>query len=189
MRRPFTLAQLEWQAWVEPVALEDCTDEQIAVLEASHSGAKQMDYYRTLVHDPRILLQRSLLFNAIMYGRGGLPRPDRELSAVAESRVNGCVFCASVHARLFVQLTKEEAAMQRLLDEGVGAPLDARRRAIVDYAVKLAATPPTAGPEDIAAMREVGLSDAEIQDVTNVVAMFAWANQLMLTLGAPKDPG
>jgi uncharacterized peroxidase-related enzyme len=98
------------------------------------------------------------------------------------------VFCASVHARLFVQLTKEEAAMQRLLDEGVGAPLNERRRAIVDYAVKLAATPPTADHEDIAALRAAGLSDPEIQDVTNVVAMFAWANQLMLTLGAPEGP-
>jgi hypothetical protein len=66
MTRPFTLAQLEWKARVDPVPLEDCTDEQIEVLEASHSGAKQMDYYRTLVHDPQILLQRSLLFNAIM---------------------------------------------------------------------------------------------------------------------------
>jgi alkylhydroperoxidase family enzyme len=32
------------------------------------------------------------------------------------------------------------------------------------------------------------LSDLEILDLTHAVAMFAWANRLMQTLGAPAEP-
>ena len=55
----------------------------------------------------------------------------------------------------------------------------------MDFAVKLSATPPNAGPEDIAALGEAGLEELEILDLIQAVAMFAWANRLMLTLGEP----
>jgi uncharacterized peroxidase-related enzyme len=38
---------------------------------------------------------------------------------------------------------------------------------------------------DLEPLREIGLSDLEILDLTNAVAMFAWANRLMQTLGEP----
>ena len=40
----------------------------------------------------------------------GLPRPERELGAAVASRVNGCVFCASVHARFAEQLSHQGIA-------------------------------------------------------------------------------
>ena len=64
----------------------------------------------------------------------------------------------------------------------------ARERAIVDYSVKLSQTPPAAGQAEIAALRAAGCSDAEILDLANAVALFAWANRLMLTLGEPVFP-
>ena len=52
----------------------------------------------------------------------------------------------------------------------------------------IARTPPEASRGDILALRRVGLSNAEILDLANAVAMFAWANRLMLTLGEAKAP-
>lgn len=184
----FTLDELAWASWIETVALDSATPDQIKVLEESNPKAKTSPYYLCLVHAPEILRQRSKLFNTVMYGPRGLPRAERELAAVAESRVNGCPYCASVHSRLFAQLTKEPEVMQRIFEEGVDTPLDARRRALVDYSVALTASPPAATESHIAALREVGLSDADILDVTQVVAMFAWANRLMQTLGEPERP-
>jgi uncharacterized peroxidase-related enzyme len=184
----FTLDELAWTSWIETVALDTATPDQIKVLEESNPKAKTSPYYLCLVHAPEILRQRSKLFNTVMYGPRGLPRAERELAAVAESRVNGCPYCASVHSRLFAQLTKEPEVMQRIFEEGVDTELDARRRAIVDYSVALTASPPEATESDIAALRHVGLSDADILDVTQVVAMFAWANRLMQTLGEPERP-
>jgi uncharacterized peroxidase-related enzyme len=75
--------------------------------------------------------------------------------------------------------------MQGLLDEGPTAPMPPRLRALANYAEALTATPPRATPAHIAALRELGLSDLEIVDATHAIAMFAWANRLMQTLGEP----
>jgi uncharacterized peroxidase-related enzyme len=53
-----------------------------------------------LVRDPDILEARTLTDNDIFYNtKDGLPRAERELAATAASRLNGCIYCASVHAR------------------------------------------------------------------------------------------
>ena len=181
----FTLDPVEWQAWLDPITLDSATPEQVAVLEESTPTAKTSPYYLLLVQDVDVLRERSRLYNAIMYGPRGLARADRELAAVAVSRVNGCVYCASVHVQRYIQLTKRPDVMQRLLDEGVETDLPPRERAIVDFAVKLTRTPAALANADLAPLRQVGLNDQEILDLTHVVAMFAWANRLMQTLGEP----
>ncbi|MEZ4733878.1 MAG: peroxidase-related enzyme [Caldilineaceae bacterium] len=181
----FTIDPVEWQAWLPPITLDAATPEQIAVLEESTPTAKSSPYYLLLVQDVDVLRERSRLYNAIMYGPRGLPRADRELAAVAVSRVNGCVYCASVHVQRYIQLTKRPDVMQRLLDEGVETELPPRERAIVDFAVKLTRTPTALTATDLAPLHELGLNVQEILDLTHVVAMFAWANRLMQTLGEP----
>ena len=184
----FTADALDWDAWIETVTLDDATPEQIAVLEKSLPTAKTSPYYLLLVHDVEALSQRSSLFNAVMYGPRGLPRAERELATVAVSLINGCPYCVSVHARRFVELTKEREVMRRLLEEGPGTELDARRRAIVDFSATLTRAPERLTAADLAPLRAVGLSDLEILDLVHAAAMFAWANRLMQTLGEPVAP-
>lgn len=181
----FTMESLEWAAWLEPLDLAAATPEQLAVLEESTPTAKTSPYYLLLVQAVDALRERSRLYNAIMYGKRGLQRADRELGAVATSRVNGCVYCASVHVQRYTQLTKRPEVMQHMLDEGVDTALEPHERAIVDYAVKLTRTPHLLTKADLQPLRDLGLDDGEILDLTNAVAMFAWANRLMLTLGEP----
>jgi uncharacterized peroxidase-related enzyme len=185
---PFTLQALDWDSWLETVALAQATPEQIAVLEKSLPTAKTSPYYLLLVHDVAALGQRSPLFNAVMYGPRGLPRAERELATVAVSYINGCAYCASVHARRFAELTKQPEVMQRLFDQGLDTELEPRRRAIVDFAAKLTRAPQRMTASDLAPLRAVGLSDLEIFDLTHAAAMFAWANRLMQTLGEPVAP-
>ena len=184
--RNFTTDVLDWDAWITPVDLSTATPEQLVVLDESGPHARTSQYYHLLLHDAPALRERSALFNAIMYGQGGLPRADRELGATVESILNGCVYCTSVHARFYVQLTKRPVVIDRLFADGVGAELEPRQRAIADFSAKLAQTPPQAGAAEIRALRSAGLSDSDIADLADAVAMFAWANRLMLTLGEPK---
>lgn len=181
----FTLEPLEWASWLQTVRPEQATREQLAILDESHASARNSPYYLTLLHDPQALRERSRLFNAVMYGNGGLARAERELATVAVSRINGCAYCASVHARFYVQLSKDADTAQRLLDEGVETRLTPRQRALVDYAAALTVTPPGARERDLAALKRSGFSDLEVLDATHAVAMFAWANRLMQTLGEP----
>ena len=187
MSAGFTTDVRDWAAWIAPVDLAEASDEQKAALEASGPHAAKSQYYHLLLHDPQALRQRSLLFNAVMYGAKGLARADRELGATVESIQNGCVYCTSVHARFYLQLTKREEVVAALFRDGVAASLPARERAIADFAAALGATPPALAASHIDVLAEQGFSREEIADLAQSVAMFAWANRLMLTLGEPKE--
>lgn len=184
----FTSQQLGWSAWLDTVALANATPEQTAVLEESHPQAKTSDYYLLLVHEPEILRQRSGAFNSIMYAPGGLSRAERELASTVVSRVNGCVYCASVHAQRFQQLAKRDEIIQQVFADPQTAGTTARERAIVRYAIDLTLHPDTIDAASIAALKENGLTRAEILDLSHAIAIFAWANRLMLTLGEPVFP-
>ena len=184
----FTLEVVTWQPWLETVDETGATPEHAELVNKVAPNPDERAYYALLAHDPPALRARTALFNAIMYGHGGLPRAERELATVATSRVNGCVYCASVHTRRYAQLTKDATPIQHLLDEGVEAELGGRERAIVAYAVKLTHDPAGMGVADLAPLRRAGLSDLEILDVTHATAMFAWANRLMQTLGESVPP-
>ena len=184
--RNFTLEVVKWRPWIETVEQVGPTAEQAEVLAKVTSNR---DYFATLAHDAPALRQRTGLFNAVMYGHGGASRADRELATVATSRVNGCVYCASVHARLHAQLTKDPTLIQRLLDDGVEAEQPEHERVIINFAVKLARDPAGLTPGDLAPLRAAGFTDMQILDVTHAAAMFAWANRLMQTLGEGELAG
>jgi uncharacterized peroxidase-related enzyme len=186
--RDFTHGELEWRPWVAPLDLNMATEAQLVALKVTPSNRAVGAYSLVLAHDPEALSERSPLYNGIMFGAKGLPRADRELGAVAASRVNGCAYCASVHALRFTQLTKEPEVMERIQRDGVDAALDPRRKAILDYSAKLSRDPASVDPADAAPLRAQGLTDLEILDLTHAVAMFAWANRLMQTLGEPAAP-
>jgi alkylhydroperoxidase domain protein len=185
----FTVEQLAWAPWLQPLELADATPEQAAALEGRTGNSA---YFRLLALDPGVLIERTATDRGIFYTPGGAPRADRELSAAATSRLNGCIYCTSVHARLAAQLSKRSEDIDRLLREGVAEGtdlgLDARWQAVVDLAVALAPTPPRAGPRHVERLRSLGLSELEILDVAQAGAFFAWANRLMLTLGEPYYP-
>ena len=187
-RNGFTSETLGWKAWLEVLNPETATPEQQHVLEVSHPKAKTMDFYLVLARQPQVLLERSQAFNAIMYAPGGLSRAEREVAATAVSRSNGCVFCASVHARFAAHYSKRSDAVDALLAQGIDADLGERWDAIVAAAAALTATPVAFDASHVARLREVGLDDQEISDVLHAAAFFNWANRLMLSLGEPEVP-
>ncbi|MGN9842253.1 alkylhydroperoxidase domain protein [Nonomuraea sp. H19] len=180
----FTREQLGWEPWLAPLTADELTDEHYEAL-VDKARAKS-PYFLLLARDPDILHARTKTDVDIFYNPdGGLPRAERELAATATSRRNGCVFCASVHARFAAHYAKRPDDVQRLLDEGVDAPQDGTWRAVIDAAVALAATPADFGPEHVAALRAAGLDDLAISDTIHAAAFFNWANRLMLSLGEP----
>jgi alkylhydroperoxidase domain protein/CMD domain protein len=188
LNRPpaFTRDQLEWTPWLVPLDMADATPGQVAALEGRRQNS---EYFRLLALDADVLRERTATDMGIFYTHGGAPRAERELAAASTSRLNGCIYCASVHARLSAQLSKREADVDRLLDKGVGSipdlGLDERWQAVVTLAVELARTPMAATTEHVARLRDLGLSDLEILDISQAASFFSWANRLMLTLGEP----
>jgi uncharacterized peroxidase-related enzyme len=181
----FTTELPRWSPYITPVKLSEATPEQLDAMKVTPSNKNISDYVLVLAHDPESLAQRSPLFNAIMYGNDGLSRAERELGAVGASVVNRCVYCAAVHASRYNQLTKQTDVIERIFQNGADAKLEKHQQAIFDFAVKLSRTPPTITEDDLATLRDIGLSDLEIVDLVLSTAIFGWANRLMHTLGEP----
>src|SRR5271156_3960138 len=136
----FTRALLDWLPWLEPMAVEALTEGHIAVLV--DPARVKSSYFRLLARDPDALQARTLTDKDIFYNPdAGLPRAERELSAAATSRSNGCIFCASVHARFASHFSKRGEGVDRLLADGVAADFAERWSGIVGAAVALTATP------------------------------------------------
>jgi uncharacterized peroxidase-related enzyme len=151
-------------------------------MKVTPSSTKVSEYVRTLAHDPESYVERTNLFNAIMYAKGGLPRPDRELGALGASVINGCRYCAVVHARRHAELTHSDATVSLVFFERYDE-LSPRDAAIWAFAQRLSNTPSQASTKDITVLRAVGLDDADIIDLIHAVAIFGWANRLMHVLG------
>jgi alkylhydroperoxidase domain protein len=139
-----------------------------------------------------VLEQRTLTDKGIFYTPGGLPRAERELAATVASKVNGCIYCASVHARKTSQLSKADNAVETLLAVAPGGALhegqSARWQAEIDAAAALSVTPPALTRDHISRLESEGLDTLEQLDLIQSAAFFAWANRLMLTLGEPFLP-
>ena len=184
----FTRDMLDWLPWIEPMAEQDMTERHLASLV--DASRVKSPYFRLLARDPDVLEARTRTDKDIFYNpEAGLPRAERELAAAATSRLNGCIYCASVHARFAATYSKRVDDVQRLLDEGVGAKLDERWEAIVAASVALTTLPITFGPPHIERLRQVGLDDAAIADLIGAASFFNWANRLMLSLGEPATQG
>src|ERR1700730_18849061 len=167
----FTQQGLGWLPWLDPLPEAEFTERHWAGL-VDRSRAKS-DYFRLLVRDPDILEARTKTDKDIFYNTAdGLPRAERELAAAATSRYNGCIYCASVHARFAATYSKRVEDVDHLLAKGVGADLDARWNAIVAASVALTSTPIAFGPRHIDGLRKVGLDDASIVDVINAASFF-----------------
>jgi uncharacterized peroxidase-related enzyme len=95
------------------------------------------------------------------------------------------VYCGSVHAQRFEQLAKRNDVIAQVFDEPRGAGTSAREQAITDFSIKLTEAPDTVVGADIRALQSAGLAEAETLDLLHAVAIFAWANRLMLNLGEP----
>ncbi|MEO8540680.1 MAG: alkylhydroperoxidase domain protein [bacterium] len=182
----FTQETLSWTPWIEPFAASEATEAQRAVLPGPRL---ESPYFRLLALDPSALRERTATDNGIFQTESGLPRAERELSAAVTSRVNGCIYCASVHSRSASKFSDRTDDVQRVLDDGIDAELDERWRTITDFAAALAVTPPAATQWHMERLREQGVEDLAILDAVQASAFFGWANRLMLTLGEPVLPG
>lgn len=65
--------------------------------------------------------------------------------------------------------------------------LEARERALLEYADKLTREPWEMTSDDVDALRDVGLEDGEILDVAQVTAYYAFVNRLADGLGVELE--
>ncbi len=187
-RATFTLDFIGWSPWLDRATETDLSPEQRARVEAHLAGTPNPEYLDVLANDFPALAARALVHRHVYTSEDPEPSAMRELAATTTSRINGCVFCASVHARMFANFAKNRPLAQHFLDKGVDSDLPPSERAVVDLVAKLTDDPESLSAADLAPLRDLGFDDLAILDVINYGAFFANANRLMLSLGEPTPP-
>jgi uncharacterized peroxidase-related enzyme len=185
IRETFTLNILEWKPWLEKAIDTDISEEQRQRIVDAVGTAPNSDYIQVLANDFPAWKTRNVVHRHVFTDDSAAATARRELAATTASRINGCVFCASVHARMYAASAKRRDLAQQFLDEGLAADLPQTERAVVDLAARVTREPESLAGGDLEHLRHLGFNDLDILDAINYAAFFANANRLMLSLGGP----
>lgn len=138
--------------------------------------------------NPESLEAHCALYVQSMHRPGPVSRAEREVVGVTVSRINGCAYCMQHHAAGLSKLLPDDRKHMavELKNGGVGG-LTQRELAMVAYATKLTEDPAAMTEHDLDPLRSAGLEDREILDVAQAAAYFAYANRIVLGLGAQLE--
>ena len=104
------------------------------------------------------------------------------------SRDNGCPYCTAAFCTILTHgLGTAEDYVKTLVAEGAGLVADPRLATLLDFSLKVNRNPGGTSDEDIAALREVGLTDKGIVQLVHLVSDFGSYNRLNLALDTDYD--
>lgn len=129
-------------------------------------------------HDMAKLEAFAAFYNDLMLAPSGLSKLEREMIAVVVSSENKCFYCLTAHGAAVRQLSGDPALGEALVMNYRAAPLDPRRRAMLDFAVKATLRSWEIEEADRDALRRAGFSDRDIWDIAAVASFFNMSNRM-----------
>ena len=114
----------------------------------------------------------------LMLADSGLDKLEREMIAVAVSAVNHCHYCLTAHGAAVRQRAKDPELGELIAQNYRAADLSPRRKAMLDFAVKLTETPDRIEEADRARLRDAGFSDRDIWDIAAVTGFYNMSNRI-----------
>lgn len=118
------------------------------------------------------------MYNDLMLGESGLSRLEREMIAVVVSSQNRCYYCLTAHGAAVRQYSGNPLLGEHLVMNYRVARLNKRQRAMLDFAVRLTASPWSVEEGDRERLRRVGFSDRDIWDISAVAGFFNMSNRV-----------
>ena len=119
----------------------------------------------------------SSLYNTVMLAESKLSKLEREMVAVVVSSANRCFYCLVAHGQAVRALSGDPQLGEMLVMNYRVAPVEPRVRAMLDFAWKLTVEPWTVTDADREALRDAGLDDDEIFDLSDVIGFFNMSNR------------
>lgn len=123
------------------------------------------------------------MYNDLMLGPSGLSKLEREMIAVVVSSINRCWYCQVAHGAAVRALSGDPALGEAMVMNYRAAPLDARTRAMLDFAALVTESSAKVGDADRDVLRAHGFSDRDIFDIAAVVGFFSMSNRVASAIG------
>ena len=118
------------------------------------------------------------LYNDVMLADSGLSKLEREMIAVAVSSINKCYYCLTAHGAAVRELSGDPRLGEMLVMNWRVAPLDARQRAMLEFAEMMTIASAKIEEKDRDALRRVGFSDLDIWDIAATVGFYNMSNRI-----------
>ncbi|MEM7736972.1 MAG: peroxidase-related enzyme [Deinococcota bacterium] len=129
--------------------------------------------------------------NVLHHNNNTQPKWLLEAAGSYVSYLNGCQYCYQHHAtgmtRLLNNDAKAASIKQAIEQDALETAFDAKELAIMTYAKALTLEPAQMQEDHLDALRKVGLDDADILELNQVISYFAYANRTVLGLGVTTD--
>jgi uncharacterized peroxidase-related enzyme len=124
----------------------------------------------------------------ILWEAGELEMDEIQHVGILVSKDNGCAYCTAAFCTILnYGLGTPEEYVSNLVEQGVDAVDSPRLTAILKYALKVNRDPAGVEDSEVDALRENGLTDKGIVQLTHVVSDFASYNRLNLALQTDYD--
>jgi uncharacterized peroxidase-related enzyme len=177
-------------AWVRPETPRPLAADVAALFAATEVKLGYVrNQQRVLAGRPAILAALGALSAAINQDpAGALSVRERELIALVVSAENRCEPCVFGHASALRAATGDAVKVATIEVNYRRAGLDARERALADYALKVTRAPAEIEPADLDLLRAAGLSEDAIIEAAAVAAYFNLSNRLNSALGIHANP-
>lgn len=128
------------------------------------------------------------VYNDIMLADSGLSKLEREMIAVVVSSINSCWYCQVAHGAAVRELSGDPMLGEAMVMNYRAANLDARQRAMLDFAAKITKESAATEEADRDALRAVGFSDRDIWDIASVAGFFNMTNRIASATGMQPNP-
>jgi uncharacterized peroxidase-related enzyme len=128
------------------------------------------------------------LYNDLMLGESGLSKLEREMIAVAVSSQNRCYYCLTAHGAAVRHYSGNPLLGEHLVMNYRVARLNKRQRAMLDFAVKLTASPWSVEEADRERLRRAGFTDRDIWDISAVAGFFNMSNRVASATDMRPNP-
>jgi len=191
-QKGYSLAMLQWSSRLPEVAPESASQHQQDVLDLIAPDARSSSFYTLLVPTADALSEFAAVFNNIMQA-GERPKAAwRELAAVATSELNGCLYCAGIHGRLYLEAEGRAELIEQLFeatyrDDVVDAvsqkQAGSAEAALLESVIALTRTPERFDARLLHGLSDAGYTATQSLDILLTAALFSWSNRLIQTLG------
>ena len=124
----------------------------------------------------------------VLWEAGELTMEEIQHVGILVSRDNGCPYCTAAFCTILTHgLGTAEDYVKELVAQGVSSVEDRRLSTLLDFALKVNRDPASIGDDDVAALRQVGLTDKGDVQLVHVVSDFGSYNRLNLALDTDYD--
>ncbi len=162
------------------------------IAKFQEASRKRLGYVRNFLQLPwgkgRLPLYQGYI-DLLMRGEDGrLPARERELLALVTSVENRCEVCVVSHASALERMGMAKSLVDLLCVSWRRAGLAPREHALAEFAWVLTKDPAGADESYLDILRDAGLSELEIMEAAQVVAIFNANNRFNSVLGVKVNP-